>query len=97
VVVAVQTDKLLGQVGLAVAVMGQMHLQPLVLRELQIVAVVVVGVVLVAPLHLTVLAERAAQAWSLLETAEQPHLSQVPLQLQWLVVTLYIRSLATVQ
>jgi hypothetical protein len=43
------------------------------------------------------MARLAVQAWLSLETAERRLHSQVHLQLQWLAVTLYIHSLATVQ
>jgi hypothetical protein len=50
-----------------------------------------------APIPQRLLAGLVAPVWSSLETAEQPLHSQVHLQLQWLAVTLYIHSLATVQ
>jgi hypothetical protein len=95
VVAGVRATQLAVRLALAAVAQGSLELQTAVRQRLtQAGAGAVLGMILIQAVFLVV---QALQAWSSLETAEQPLHSQVHLQLQWLAVTLYIRSLATVQ
>ena len=83
----------------AAGVLAGQALAAQIVTEQQALQILEAGAVVLdkAPIPQRLLAVLAAQEWSLQETVEQQLHSQAPQQLQWLVVTLYIHSLATVQ